>query len=207
MKRLHSLSAVALTGIVGFSALIAPMAASASEQGKKNTALGLGALAAGLLLTQKNKLTGVLAAGGAAYAYSQYDKDVKNRHRREQYGYYDDRSNNGYRTNRDNNNDSYRQNSNYRDNNNDQYNRNGSYRDNNDEQCDQDNRNHTYRDNNNDRYTRDDDNRTYGDSGQSDGYRYRDNGRSASRSAGSRSRSNDNSRRTLRRAGDSPFTR
>jgi hypothetical protein len=87
MKRLHSLSAIALTGLVGFSSVCAPLAAHASEEGKKNTAIALGAAAVGLLLTQKNKLPGLVAAGGAAYAYSEYEKDHRNRDR---YGY-DDR--------------------------------------------------------------------------------------------------------------------
>ena len=163
MKRLHSFTAVALTGLVGFSSLCAPIAAVASEQGKKNTALGLGAAAVGLLLTQKNKLTGLLAAGGAAYAYSQYDKDVKKRHQREQYGYYDDRSNNDYRTSRDNSNDRYNQDSGYRsnrDNSNDRYNQDNGYRSN--------------RDNSDDRYNQD------------NGYRYNENRSAHSRSASRR---------------------
>lgn len=97
MKRLHSLTAIVLTGLAGLSILSAPLAASASEEGKRNTALGLGAAALGLLLTQQNKLPGLIAAGGAAYAYSQYHNDVQARHRRERYGYYDNRQNNDYR--------------------------------------------------------------------------------------------------------------
>ena len=111
MQRTHSMIALALTGVMGLS-ILAPTAASASEQGKRNTAIGLGALAAGLLLTQKNKLPGILAAGGAAYAYSQYDKDVRARHQREQYGYYDNygyRQNNGYRSHENGANSGYYQ--------------------------------------------------------------------------------------------------
>jgi hypothetical protein len=87
MKRVHSISVIALTAVVGLSAISAPMMASANEQGDRNTALGLGVLAAGLLLTQHNKLPGLLAAGGAAYAYSRYNSDVQARHRWEQGGY------------------------------------------------------------------------------------------------------------------------
>ena len=67
--------------IIGCSTAL-PIAANASEEGKRNTALGLGAAAAALLLTQKNKLPGVVAAGGAAYAYSQYQNDINRRHKR-----------------------------------------------------------------------------------------------------------------------------
>jgi len=96
MNRLHNITAIALTGIVGFSAVSAPIVAAASETGKKNTTIALGAAALGLLLTQHNKLPGILAAGGAAYAYSQYNKDVRNRHRNDRYGY----NRNGYNYNR-----------------------------------------------------------------------------------------------------------
>ena len=77
------LAAVALVG-----ATVAPIAANASEEGKRNTTIGLSAAAAALLLTQKNKLPGVVAAGGAAYAYSQYQNDINRRHKRARaYGY------------------------------------------------------------------------------------------------------------------------
>jgi uncharacterized membrane protein YebE (DUF533 family) len=96
MTRRYNLTALALTALVGFSAVSAPLAASASEAGKRNTTYALGAAAAALLLTQKNKLPGLLAAGGAVYAYTQYNKDVQARHEREQYGYYDNNYNNRY---------------------------------------------------------------------------------------------------------------
>ena len=101
MKRVYSMTALALTGVMGLS-ILTPIAASASEEGKRNTAIGLGVLAAGLLLTQKNKLPGVLAAGGAAYAYSQYDRDHR-RHNQDRnyddrnYDDRDNRQNDGYR--------------------------------------------------------------------------------------------------------------
>jgi hypothetical protein len=71
MQRLHSLTAIALTGMVGFTSICAPMAARASEEGKRNTAIGLGAAAVALLLTQRNKTPGLIAAGGAVIAASQ----------------------------------------------------------------------------------------------------------------------------------------
>ena len=75
MKRLHSLTAVALTGMVGFTSICAPLAARASEEGKRNTAIGLGIAATALLLTQRNKVPGLVVAGGAAIALSQADRD------------------------------------------------------------------------------------------------------------------------------------
>ena len=106
MNRTHSITAIALTGLIGFSAISAPIAASASEEGKRNTTYALGAAALGLLLTQKNKLPGLLVAGGAAYAYSRYNNDVQARHRDEQDGYYYDnnnrRQNSDYRNRWDN---------------------------------------------------------------------------------------------------------
>jgi hypothetical protein len=154
MKFTYRLTALALAASLGVSILSVPVAARASEEGKRNTAIGLGAAAAALLLTQKDKLPGLLAAGGAAYAYSKYNDDVKARHRRErEYGYYDNRDN--YRYNNDNSN--YRDNSSYnRDNYRNQSNDN-SYRD-----------NSSY---NRDNYRYNRDNRNNGDNNGSD-YRY-----------------------------------
>lgn len=94
MKRLHTWTAVAITGIVGFSAISAPIAAQASEEGKRNTAIGLGAVAAALLLTQKNKTPGLIAAGGALLAASQLGRDRRDCD--------DDRRFNDHRFDRDN---------------------------------------------------------------------------------------------------------
>ena len=88
MKTTNKITAGLLALTITAGTLIAPVAANASEEGKRNTAIGIGALAVGLLLTQKNKLPGIVAAGGAAYAYSQYDASVRNRHRRENDDYY-----------------------------------------------------------------------------------------------------------------------
>jgi|SRR5579871_5748820 len=138
MKRIHSITALALTGVVGLSVLTAPIAASASEAGKRNTAIGLGAAAAALLLTQKDKLPGILVAGAAVIAASQTGRD----HHRGWYSGYDNRDhgnrnwggsfdrNNGAFDNRDrrDNNQGYRINedSNRRDNN-DSNNRNDNH--------------------------------------------------------------------------------
>lgn len=91
MTRTHRLTAGALALFTAVGMLAGPVAARASENGRKNTALALGAVAAGLLLTQKNKLPGIVAAAGAAYAYSRYNDSVQDRHRWERDGYYNDR--------------------------------------------------------------------------------------------------------------------
>src|SRR5579862_7161180 len=81
MKRIHSITAIALTGIMSFGVIAAPMAANASVEGKRNTAIGLGALEAALLLTQHNKVPGLIAAGGAVYAASQVNNNDRARYR------------------------------------------------------------------------------------------------------------------------------
>lgn len=63
--------------------LMTPLAARASEEGKRNTTLGLGAGAAALLLTQKNKLPGALVGAGAIYSGVQLQNDINRRHKRE----------------------------------------------------------------------------------------------------------------------------
>ena len=92
MQRVPRFTAAALAALMTFGAVVTPIVAQASEDGKRNTTYVLGAAAAALLLTQKNKLPGALAAGGAVYAYSQYQNDINKRHRRERaaayrYGY------------------------------------------------------------------------------------------------------------------------
>src|ERR1043166_9716083 len=73
----------------GISLMATP--AMASEDGRRNTAIGLGVAAAGLLLTQRNKAPGIIAGVAAIAAASQIDND---RHRWDRrYGYYD---NGGY---------------------------------------------------------------------------------------------------------------
>src|SRR5436190_1029851 len=73
-----------VTLCAGMLAMGAPQA-SASSKGRKNTLLGLGALAAYELLRGKTG-TGLLAGAGAAYAYKKYN-DARRDERR--YGRYD----------------------------------------------------------------------------------------------------------------------
>lgn len=76
------LTAVATLAAFLGTVLLTPMAARASEEGKRNTTLGLGAAAAALLLTQKNKLPGALVGAGAVYSGIQYQNSITARHRR-----------------------------------------------------------------------------------------------------------------------------
>jgi hypothetical protein len=106
MNQTPRFTALALVAALGVGMVSLPITARASEEGKRNTAIALGAAAVGLLLTQKNKVPGIVAGVGAAYAYKKYDDSVRDRHRREQrYGYNDDyrrdRDNHDYDRNRD----------------------------------------------------------------------------------------------------------
>ncbi len=88
LRNSRVIAAALLTAFIGTTTLAVPMAARASEEGKRNTTLGLGAAAAALLLTQKNKLPGALVGVGAVYSYSQYQKDINRRHKRERLSAY-----------------------------------------------------------------------------------------------------------------------
>lgn len=112
MNRVNRLTAWGLALTLGAGIVATPIAARASEEGQRNTALGLSAAAAALLLTQKNKLPGIIAGAGAAYAWKKNQDSIEARHRREREWGYDRRDRNDYR-NRDNSN--YRDNSSYRD--------------------------------------------------------------------------------------------
>src|SRR6185503_18405314 len=92
MKLTNRFSACALAAVLGGGILTSPMVARADERSHKNNALALGAAAGLLLATQRDKNVGVLLGAGAAYEYSQYQRDVNRRHERERYGYYGDRS-------------------------------------------------------------------------------------------------------------------
>jgi uncharacterized membrane protein YebE (DUF533 family) len=88
LRKSNMIAVGLLTAFIGTTTLTAPMAARASEEGKRNTTLGLGAAAAALLLTQKNKLPGALVGAGAVYAYTQYNNDINKRHKRERLSAY-----------------------------------------------------------------------------------------------------------------------
>jgi hypothetical protein len=100
MKLTHRLTAGALTIALSAGIALMPVSARASEEGRRNTALGLGAAAAYLLLKEKNTTLGLGAAAGAAYAYKRYNDKVQERRRDDRYGYYgrDDRYDSRYDT-------------------------------------------------------------------------------------------------------------
>ena len=84
IQKYRFISLITLPAIAA-SIVLAPFAAYASEEGKRNTTIALGAASAALLLTQKNKLPGALVGAGAVYSYTQYEKDINRRHRRAAY--------------------------------------------------------------------------------------------------------------------------
>jgi hypothetical protein len=83
MNTNKSFAAVATLAAFLGTSLLTPLAARASEEGKRNTTLGLGAASAALLLTQKNKLPGALLGAGAIYSGIQYNNAINARHKRE----------------------------------------------------------------------------------------------------------------------------
>ena len=83
MKQPSRIFALFAFPAITLSIALAPFAAYASEEGKRNTTIALGAASAALLLTQKNKLPGALVGAGAIYSYTQLDRDINRRHRRE----------------------------------------------------------------------------------------------------------------------------
>jgi len=122
MKLSHELTAAAIAITMGAGLMFSPISAQASEEGRKNTAIALGATALALLATQHNKLPGIVAAVGAGIAYKNYQDRVDTRHRWERNGYYD------YRYDRYGSNDRYGNNDRYDHNGHDwdRYDRNGN---------------------------------------------------------------------------------
>ena len=85
IKQRMAAASVAAAFAIGLMA--APTAAMASEDGRRNTAIGLGVAAAGLLLTQRNKVPGIIAGVAAVAAASRIGHDRNRWDRR--YGYND----------------------------------------------------------------------------------------------------------------------
>lgn len=83
MKTARRITACALALALGIPLCLLPVTARASEEGQRNTAIGLTAAAAALLLTQKNKLPGIVVGAGAAYAWKRHQDTVNERRRRE----------------------------------------------------------------------------------------------------------------------------
>ncbi len=71
---MHRKLRVAMLVTMVASTLLSPMAALAGSKGKRNTAIGLGAVAAYGIVKKKPLIAG-LAGGGAIYSYMQSRKD------------------------------------------------------------------------------------------------------------------------------------
>ncbi len=85
MIRKSRIFAGAMAALVMGGATLMPVAARASEEGRRNTALGLGALTGYLFTRGGSKVPAFLGLAGTAYAYKRYQDSVNSRHRRERY--------------------------------------------------------------------------------------------------------------------------
>ena len=79
MSKLTRFAALALLGAVGLG-LMLPMPAEASKEGRRNTAIGLGAVAAYGVVKKKPVLAGV-AGGAALYSYTRSRQSTKKKRR------------------------------------------------------------------------------------------------------------------------------
>jgi hypothetical protein len=78
-RGLPAILAVTIAGGV----VMTPVVAKASEEGRKNTTLALGAATAYLFTKKGDKTPAFIGAAATAYAYKKYDDSIKDRHRRE----------------------------------------------------------------------------------------------------------------------------
>jgi hypothetical protein len=62
---------------------LTPIAANASEDGRRNTTLGLGALTGYLFTRGGSKVPAFIGLAGTAYAYKRYQDSINARHKRE----------------------------------------------------------------------------------------------------------------------------
>jgi len=77
--------ASALAALVVAGTLAAPIAANASEEGRRNTALGLGAVTAYLFTRGGSKVPAFIGLGATAYAAKRYQDSYNERKKRERY--------------------------------------------------------------------------------------------------------------------------
>ena len=73
-----ALAALTISGVIA-----APVAAKASEEGRRNTTLALGAATGYLFTRGGSKVPAFIGAAGTAYAYKRYNDSINDRHRRE----------------------------------------------------------------------------------------------------------------------------
>lgn len=95
MQLRRTLVATLLVAFLGIGALM-PFTARASEAGRRNTTLGLGALT-GVLLYKKQWLPAAAAGVGTYYAYHNWQAQINARHRAENQLHYSRSYSNGYR--------------------------------------------------------------------------------------------------------------
>jgi hypothetical protein len=74
-----------LAAMVFGTGLVLPIKARASEEGRRNTTIGLGALSVYLFARKGDKLPAFASAAGTVYAYKRYDDAIKARHKRQSY--------------------------------------------------------------------------------------------------------------------------
>ena len=85
MQKKTRFFAGALAGLFFVGTLAAPIAARASEEGRRNTALGLGAVTAYLFTRGGTKVPAFVGLGATAYAYKRYQDKINERKKRERY--------------------------------------------------------------------------------------------------------------------------
>ncbi len=83
MQRRTRFVAGAMAALFMAGATLIPVAAAASEEGRRNTTLGLGALTGYLFTRGGNKVPAFIGLGATAYAYKRYQDKINARHRRE----------------------------------------------------------------------------------------------------------------------------
>ena len=84
MRIKHSrLFGAAMAALFMAGAATAPIAARASDDGRRNTTLALGALTGYLFTRGGSKIPAFIGLGTTAYAYKRYQDKVNDRHRRQ----------------------------------------------------------------------------------------------------------------------------
>ena len=77
--------AAAVAALFFAGTIATPIAAKASEEGRRNTALGLGAVTAYLFTRGGSKVPAFVGLGATAYAYKKYQDKFNDRKKRERY--------------------------------------------------------------------------------------------------------------------------
>ncbi len=83
MQRNSRYFGAAIAALFIGGATLAPIAAQASEEGRRNTTLGLGALTGYLFTRGGSKIPAFIGAAGTAYSYKKYNDSISARHAKE----------------------------------------------------------------------------------------------------------------------------